>query len=139
MISMIAPTVSVSRHVMTFDVITLLHRLVEHAGTALTEHAHHVALRENAVDVLTAHHHDRADAALREYLDRRRKLGVRRHTDDLMAFGIQNSIEPSLSSPQTEPPALPGQLLLLSSNNAASTWLHPFRCIAAVWHSQMLG
>src|ERR1700722_14342642 len=63
---------------------------VEHRGTAFAEHPHDVALRQDAFDAALAHRQHRADLALRQNIDRSRKLGLRLDALDRMTFGIEN-------------------------------------------------
>ena len=65
-------------------------RFVEHPGAAFAEHAHDVALRQDAFDAAFAHHQYGADLAFRQNLDRGRELCVRLDALNLMAFGIEN-------------------------------------------------
>src|SRR5713226_3406595 len=63
---------------------------VQHRGTPLTERAHDIALRQDAFDAAFAHRQHSADLALRQNLDRCRKLRARLDALNLMAFGIEN-------------------------------------------------
>jgi hypothetical protein len=65
-------------------------RFVQHRSTPLTQHAHNIALRQDAFDATFAHRQHSADLALRQNLDRCRKLRARLDALDLMAFGIED-------------------------------------------------
>ena len=73
--------------------------LVEHCGAALAEHAHDVALRQDAFDAALAHRQHRADLALAKDLDRSRKLGVRLDALDADGPWYRELHVPSLSPP----------------------------------------
>ena len=64
--------------------------LIEHGGTAFAEHAHDVALRQDAFDAAFAHRQYGADLPFRQNLDRGRELGVRFDALDLVTFGIED-------------------------------------------------
>ncbi len=64
--------------------------LLEHSGAPLAQHAHNVALGQNAFDTALAHHQHRADLLSTENLDSRREIGVWLDTQNLVAFGIEN-------------------------------------------------
>ena len=89
-ISMIAATVSDCLQLTTLRVITALTGSSSDAGAAFAEHAHDVALRQDAFDAALAHHQHGADLPLRQNLDRGRKFGVRLDALDVMAFGIED-------------------------------------------------
>ncbi len=74
-------------------------RFVEHRSASLAEHAHDVALRQDAFDTAIAHHQHGADLLFRQNLDRRRELGVGLDAGDVMALWNRELHVPSLSSP----------------------------------------
>src|SRR6202020_1818141 len=65
-------------------------RLFEDGSAALAEHAHDVALRQDALDAARTHDEHGADLALAQDFDRGRKFLFRRNALDLVSFGIEN-------------------------------------------------
>src|ERR1700680_4248483 len=90
-------------------------RFIQYSRTALAEHPHDIALRQDAFDAAVAHHHYGADLPFRQNLDRGRELCVRLDALDLMAFGIENCTYRHCRLPEADRPlARPRPLLPLS-------------------------
>ncbi len=94
----------------------LRHRLLQHARTALTEHAHDVALRQDAFEPALVHHQHRADLLLGEQLDCGSQLRVGLDAHDLVALGIEDGTYRHCRLPESEPSALRGPDLFAESS-----------------------
>src|SRR3569832_1701643 len=92
----------------------LAHRLLQHAGTALTEHAHDVALGQDAFEPALVHHQHCTDLLLAEQLDRGSQLRVGLDAHDLVALGVENGTYRHCRLPESHPSATRGPDLLAS-------------------------